>query len=162
MGFLTYGLLCPFFPWASLAHLFALGFLGPFTSFVFSWAFTDFIGLPSAQLLHTHPWGLWACHQSPTLFACIALGLLRPILTFFTSHTIHGFATHYFSLSGLFWAHLLSQDPFTYSMDLWSIISTAWVNGFFCSLSLANFPVLLSWASFLTFVFSKKKKTLNI
>ena len=46
MGFLTYGLLCPFFPWASLAHLFALGFLGPFTNFVFSWAFTDFIGLP--------------------------------------------------------------------------------------------------------------------
>ena len=32
-------LLCPFFPWASLAHLFALGFLSPFTSFVFPWAF---------------------------------------------------------------------------------------------------------------------------
>ena len=40
------------------------------------------------QLLHTHPWGLWACHQSPTLFACIALGLSWPILTFFTSHTL--------------------------------------------------------------------------
>ena len=46
MGFLTYGLLCPFFPWAALAHLLALGFLGPFTNFVFSWAFNDFIGLP--------------------------------------------------------------------------------------------------------------------
>ena len=46
MGFLTYGLLCPFFPWASLAHLLALGFLDPFTNFVFSWAFIDFIGLP--------------------------------------------------------------------------------------------------------------------
>ena len=41
-----------------------------------------------AQLLHTHPWGLWACHQSLTLFACIVLGLSRPILTFFF-HIIH-------------------------------------------------------------------------
>ena len=55
-----------------------------------------------AQLLHTLPWGLWVCHQSPTFFACIALGLPQPILTFFTSHTTHGFATHYFSLFGLF------------------------------------------------------------
>ena len=40
-----------------------------------------------AQLLHTYPWGLWACHQFPTLFACIALGLPRSILTFF--HILH-------------------------------------------------------------------------
>ena len=41
-----------------------------------------------AQLLHTHPWDLWACHQSPTLFACIALGLSWSILTFFSHHTL--------------------------------------------------------------------------
>ena len=34
------------FPWASLAHLLVLDFLGPFTNFVFSWAFTNFIGFP--------------------------------------------------------------------------------------------------------------------
>ena len=45
------------------------------------------------QLLHTHPWGLWACHQSHTFFVCIALGLPQPIFTFFTSYTAHGFAT---------------------------------------------------------------------
>ena len=46
MDFLTYELLCPFFPWASLVHLLAMGFLGPFTNFVFPWGFTNFIGLP--------------------------------------------------------------------------------------------------------------------
>ena len=83
MGFLTYRLLCPFFPWASLAHLFGLGFLSPFTSFVFPWAFYWLHWASSAQLLHTHPWGSSVCHQSLTLFACIALGLPQPILTFF-------------------------------------------------------------------------------
>ena len=34
------------FPWASSAHLLALGFLDLFTNFVFSWAFTDFIEPP--------------------------------------------------------------------------------------------------------------------
>ena len=46
MDFLTYELLCLFFPWASLVHLIALGFVSHFTNFVFPWAFTDFIGLP--------------------------------------------------------------------------------------------------------------------
>ena len=45
MGSLTYGLLCPFFPGASLTHLLSLGLFDPFTNFVFLWAFTDFIGL---------------------------------------------------------------------------------------------------------------------
>ena len=41
------GFCVPFvFPWASLAHLLALGFLDPFTNFVFPWVFTDFIELP--------------------------------------------------------------------------------------------------------------------
>ena len=106
-----------------------------------------------AQLLHTHPWGLWVCHQSPTLFACIALGLPRPILTFFTSHTAHGFATHYFSLFEpicFLKAHLLiswTYDPLFLPLGL---------NGF-CSLSFANFSVLLGWASFHTFGFHTKK-----
>ena len=102
MGFLTYGLLCPFFPWASMAHLFTLGFLDPFTNFVFPWAFTGFIGLPRPNyfilILRVHVLAinpllfllamLWACHS--------------PFLLVFTSHTAHGFATHYFSLSRLF------------------------------------------------------------
>ena len=45
--FLLMGFYVPFvFPWASSAHLLALGFLGPFPKFVFPWAFTGFIGLP--------------------------------------------------------------------------------------------------------------------
>ena len=34
------------FSWASLAHLFSLGFLGLFANSAFPWAFTNFIGLP--------------------------------------------------------------------------------------------------------------------
>ena len=61
--FLPMGSCVPFvFPWASLAHLLALGFLGPFTNFVFPWAFTDFIGL------------LW-----PNYFMLI-LGVYRPAI----------------------------------------------------------------------------------
>ena len=125
--FLLMGSYVPFdFPWASSAHLLALGFLGSFPNFVFPWAFIDFIGLPWPNyfILILGVYGpainpvlsllalLWACHG--------------PFLFFFTSYTAYGFATRYFSLSGLFWARLLSQDPFTYFMDLWSIIPAAW------------------------------------
>ena len=82
MGFLTYGLLCPFLPWASLAHLLSLGFLGPFTNFVFPWASTDFIGLsrPNYFILILRVHGLainpllsllallWVCRGSFLLF----------------------------------------------------------------------------------------------
>ena len=128
MSFLTYGLLCPFcfslgnpwpicLPWASSAFLLtlyshgllltSLGFLGPITSN----SSLGFMGLPSIPFsfcLH--------CFEPVAVHSYF----------FFTSYTAHGFATCYFSLSGLFWAHLLSQGLFTYFMDLWSIISIAW------------------------------------
>ena len=64
------------FPWASSAHLLALGFLGPFPNFVFPWAFTGFVGLPWPNyfILILGVYGLainlllsllalfWACH----------------------------------------------------------------------------------------------------
>ena len=37
--------------WASLAHLLSLSFLGSFTNSAFSWAFTNFIGLPRPNYL---------------------------------------------------------------------------------------------------------------
>ena len=90
------------FPWASSAHLLALGFLGSFPNFVFPWAFIDFIGLPWPNyfILILGVYGLainpllsllallWACHS--------------PYLLFSTSYTANGFAIHYFSLFGLF------------------------------------------------------------
>ena len=134
-------------PWASstlLLTLYSHGFLLTLLGFL-------------AQLLHTLPWGLWVCHQSPTFFACIALGLPQPILTFFTSHTTHGFATHYFSLSGLFWAHLLSQGPFTYFMDLWSIIPVAWTKWFFLFCVSCQLLCVVE-LSFLSYIWVSQKK----
>ena len=98
MGFLTYGLLCPFFPWASLAHLLALGFLDPFTNFVFSWAFIDFIGFPRPNyfilILGVYRLAinsllsllalLWACRGPFLLFShhTLPMGLLLTISLF--------------------------------------------------------------------------------
>ena len=87
------------FPWASLAHLLVLGFLGPFTNFVFPWTFTDFIGFlrPNYFILIL---GVYGSAINPLLsllalfWACCA-----PFLLFFTSYTTHGFAISYFSLS---------------------------------------------------------------
>ena len=102
-AFLLMGSCVPFvLPWASLAYLLVLGFLGPFSNFVFPWAFTDFVGLPWPNyfILILRVYGLainpllsllallWAYHSS--------------FLLFFTSYTTYGFATCYFSLSGLF------------------------------------------------------------
>ena len=102
MGFLTYRLLCPFFPWASLAHLFALGFLDPFTNFVFPWAFIDFIGLPRPNYFILIL-GVYGPGINPLLSLLALLWAYRgPFLLFFTSYTAHGFATRYFSLSELF------------------------------------------------------------
>ena len=121
----------------------------------------DFYWLHSAspaQLLHTHPWGLWVCHQSPTLFTCIAIGLPWPILTFF--HITHCLWVCY----SLFLSFRALLSPFTFSIPIYlfhrPVIHYScrldWMV-FFCSLSLANFSVLLSWASFLTFGFHKKR-----
>ena len=102
MGFLTYGLLCPFSLWAFLAHLFALGFRSPFTNFVFSWAFTDFIRLPRPNYIILIL-GIHGSTINPLLSLLALLWAYRdPFLLFFTSYTAHGFAIRCFSLSGLF------------------------------------------------------------
>ena len=62
--------------WPSLTHLLSLGFLDPFLNSMFSWAFTNSFRLPWPNYLTLHHWGLWACHQPFTFFACITSGLL--------------------------------------------------------------------------------------
>ena len=80
MSLFPLGILGPFaclrLPWPLLLTLYShgllltsLGFPGPITSY----SSLGFVGLPSI----------------PTLFACIALGLPWPILTFFSHHTLH-------------------------------------------------------------------------
>ena len=161
MGFLTYGLLCPFFPWAALAHLLALGFLGPFTNFVFSWAFNDFIGLPWPNyfILFLGVYGpainpllsllavLWSCRGPFLLFShhTLPMGLLLTISLFPSSFEPICFLK----------AHLLiswSCDPLFLPLGL---------NGFFvlCLLQTS----LCCWVRlpFLYLGFTKKKKTLN-
>ena len=121
IGFPIYGLLCPFcfflfghpwlvcFLWAFSSLLLtlhshgllltSLGFPGP----IISYSSLGFISLPSI------PYSL--CLHFFELAAARSY-------FFFTSYTVHGFAIRYFSLSGLFLAHLLSQGPFIYFMDL--------------------------------------------
>ena len=90
------------FPWASLAHLLALGFLSPFTNFVFPWTFTDFIGLPRPNYFILIL-GVYGPAINPLLSLLALFWACRdPFLLFFTSYTAHGFATRYFSLSELF------------------------------------------------------------
>ena len=59
------------FPWASLAHLLALGFLDLFPNFVFPWAFTGFIGFWA----YCGPFLLFSHHTLP-------MGLLFTISLF--------------------------------------------------------------------------------
>ena len=161
MGFLTYGLLCPFFPWASLAHLFALGFLGPFTNFVFSWAFTDFIRLPRPNyfILTLRVHGptinpmfsllalLWACCGSFLLFShhTLPMGLLLTISLFPGS----------FEPTCFLKAHLLISwtcDPLFLPLGL---------NGFF--LFFVSCQLLcVAELGFVSYIWLSQKKTLNI
>ena len=152
------------FPWASLAHLLALDFLGPFTNFVFPWAFTGFIGLPRPNYFILIL-GIYGLAINPLLSLLALLWACRgPFLLFF--HIIH-YPWVCYSLLLSFQA-LLSTFAFLrpiylfhgpvihYSCRLDLMV--------FCSLSFANFSVLLGWASFLPFGFhkkKKKKKTLN-
>ena len=111
-----------------------------------------------ALLLTLYSWGFMGLPQSLTLFACNTLGLPWPILTFFSHHTLPmGLLLTISLFLGSFEpicflkAHLLilwTYDPLFLPLGL---------NGF-CSLSFANFSVLLGWASFLTFGFHKKKR----
>ena len=152
MGFLTYGLLCPFFPWASLAHLLALSFLGPFTNFVFPWGFTNFIGLPRPNyfILILGVYGsainpllsllalFWACRGPFLLFShhTLPMGLLFVISLFPSSFEPICFLKAYLSI-------LWTCDPLFLPLEL---------NGF-CPLSFANFfLVCVAGLGFLPFI----------
>ena len=136
-------------PWASLAlfrTLFSHGLL-----------LTSLASL--AQLLHAHSWGLWACHQSPTLFTCIALSLPRPILTFFSHHIL--------PMDLLFAISLFSgsYEPIcflkAYLLILWTyypLFLPLGPNGF-CSLSFANFFLFcVAGLGFLPFIQVPQKR----
>ena len=43
------------FSWASLVHLFSLGFLGPFLNFAFTWVFIEFFGLSRLNCIILYP-----------------------------------------------------------------------------------------------------------
>ena len=133
------GSYAPFvFPWASLAHLLALGFLGSFPNFVFPWAFIDFIGLPWPNyfILILGVYGpvinpllsllalLWACRGPFLLFShhTLPMGLLFAISLFPSSFEPICFLK----------AHLL----ISWTCD--SLFLPLELNGF-CSLSFANF-----------------------
>ena len=164
MGFLTYGLLCPFFPWASLAHLFALGFRSPFTNFVFSWAFTDFIRLPDPITSYSSLEFIGL----PSIPYSLYLHCFRPT----AAHSYFFHITHCpwvcYSLFLSFWTLL---SPFAFSMPIY-LFHGLMIN-YFCRLDLMVFYycllptsfrfVLLRWTSFLSFGShtKKKKKTLN-
>ena len=125
--------------------------MGSYVPFVLGFYWLHWASL--AQLLHTHPSGLWACHQSPTLFACIALGLPRPILTFFSHHTLP---------MGLLFAISLFLGSFEPICFLKTHLLISWtydplflplgLNGF-CSLSFANFfSIYVTRLGFLPFI----------
>ena len=156
-AFLLMGSCVPFvFPWASLAYLLALGFLGPFTNFVFPWAFTDFIGLPRPNYSYSSL-GFMGLPSIPYSLCLHCFGLAMVHSYFFSHHTLPmGLLLTTSLFPGSFEpicfrkAHLLISwtcDPLFLPLGLNS----------FCSLSFANFSVLLGWASFLTFGFHKKK-----
>ena len=152
-AFLLIGSCVPFvFPWASLAYLLALGFLDSLTNFVFSWAFTDFIGLPQPNyfILILGVYGpvinpllsllalLWACRGPFLLFShhTLPMGLLFTISLFLVSFEPICFLK----------AHLLISwtcDPLFLPLGL---------NGF-CSLSFTNFfSVCVAGLGFLPFI----------
>ena len=143
------------FPWASLAYflpwasstffltlyfhgllLTSLGFPGPITSY----SSLGFMGLPSIPYsLYLHCYGPTVAHSYFFSHHTLPMGLLlttslfpssfEPICFLKAIYLFHGLVIHCSCRLGLM---------------------------VFCSLSLANFSMLLSWASFLTFGFHKK------
>ena len=93
-----------FFSWASLAHLLPLSFLILLTNSAFSWAITNFIGLPWPNYFILIL-GVYELAINPllSLFALL-LSLQWPILTF-----LH----HILSIGMLFLSFRASLSPFT-------------------------------------------------
>ena len=159
MGFLTYRLLCSFFPWASLAHLLALGHLDPFTNFVFPWAFTDFIGLPRPNYFILIL-GIYGLVINPLLSLLTLLWTCHgPFLLFF--HIIHCPWVCYL----LFLSFRALLSPYAFSMPIYlfhgPVIHYSYRLDFmfFFSLYLADFfSVCVAWLGFLLFIWVSQKK----
>ena len=116
----------------------SLGFPGPITSY----SSLGFMGLPSIPYsLRLHCFGPAAAHSYFFPHHILPMGLLLTISLF------PGSFEPIFSLK----THLL----ISWTCD--SLFLPLGLNGFFCSPPLANFFVLQSWASFLTFGFHKKR-----
>ena len=158
MGFLTYGLLCPFcfFSWASLAHLLPLGFLIHFTNSAFPWAITNFIGLawPNYFILILEDNEL-AINPLLSLFALL-LGQQCPILLF-----LH----HILPIGMLFLSFRASLSPFTSSRPICLFHEPVILHS--CRLGLMalllvcqTFPALV--ARLFAFHLDPQKMTLNI
>ena len=143
------------FLWASLAHLLALDFLSPFTNFVFPWAFIDFIGLPGPITSYSSL-GFMGLPSIPYFLCLHCFGLAAAYSYFFH-------ITHYpWVCYSLFLSFRALLSPFAFSKPIYLFhgpvihYSCRLDLMIFCSLPLANFFVLLGWASFLTFGFHKK------
>ena len=98
IGSPTYGLLCLFCLslGASLTHLLSLGFLGPFISSTFPWAFTNFIGLPWPNYLIVIL-GVHGLAISPLLSLFALLWACSGHSHFSLSYVVHGYTISLFS-----------------------------------------------------------------
>ena len=161
-AFLLMGSCIPFvFPWASLAHLLALGFLDPFTNFVFPWAFTDFIGFPQPNYFILI-FGVYG-PINPNSFCLHCFGPATAHSYFFSHHMLPmglllaiSFFLGSFGPTCFLKAHLL----ISWTCDL--LFLPLGLNGF-SFLSLANFfSVYVARLGFLSFIWVSQKKTLNI
>ena len=146
------------FLWASLAHLLVLDFLGPFTNFVFSWAFTDFIGFswPNYFILII---GVYGPAINPLLSLLALLSACRGPFLLFSHHTLP---------MGLLLATSLFLGSFKPICFLKAHLLISWtcdplflpfgLNGF-CSLSFANFSLIcVAGLGFLPFIWVSQKR----
>ena len=146
------------FPWASLAHLLALGFLGLFTNFVFPWDFIDFIGFPRPNYFILIL-GVYGSAINPLLSLLALLWAYRGPFLLFSHHTLP---------MGLLFAISLFQGSFKPICFLKAHLLISWtcdllflqfgLNGF-CSLSFADFfSVYVAGLGFLPFIWVSQKK----
>ena len=146
------------FPWASSAHLLALGLLSLFPNFVFPWAFTNFIRLPRPNYFILIL-GVYKPAINPLLSLLAFLWACRgPFLLFF--HIIHCPWVCY----SLFLSFRAFFSPFAFSRPIYLFYGP--VIHYSCCMDLMVFvlyllptsfwSVLLGWASSLLFEFHKK------
>ena len=147
------------FPWASSAHLLALGFLSLFPNFVFSWAFTNFIWLPWPNYFILIL-GVYRPVINPLLSLLALLwACYGPFLLFF--HIIHCPWICYL----LFLSFRALLSPFAFSRPIYLFYGPVIHYSYcldlmvFCSLSFANFfSVSVARLGFLPFICVSQKR----